>query len=95
MGGQLTFNNSYAMIDAAVNGFGIAYVPENIAGQSIASGKLIQILEDWSLYSMGISSIIPAVVRIFLHSKSLSMRFGIAVRPNMREESAVLTVSHF
>lgn len=48
VGGQLTFNNSYAMIDAAVNGFGIAYVPENIAGQSIASGKLIQILEDWS-----------------------------------------------
>jgi DNA-binding transcriptional LysR family regulator len=28
--GQLTFNNSYAMIDAAVSGFGIAYVPEDI-----------------------------------------------------------------
>ena len=25
--GQLTFNNSYAMIDAAVNRYGIAYVP--------------------------------------------------------------------
>jgi DNA-binding transcriptional LysR family regulator len=26
--GQLTFNTSYAMIDAAVSGYGIAYVPE-------------------------------------------------------------------
>ena len=29
--GQLTFNNSYAMIDAALNGYGIAYIPENLA----------------------------------------------------------------
>ena len=28
--GQVTFNNSYAMIDAAVSGLGIAYVPEDI-----------------------------------------------------------------
>ncbi|MCI4592248.1 LysR family transcriptional regulator [Sphingobium sp. BYY-5] len=46
--GQLTFNNSYAMIDAAVNGYGIAYVPENIVEQHIASGLLVQILDDWS-----------------------------------------------
>lgn len=30
MDGQPTFNNSYAMTDAAVNGYGIAYVPEDI-----------------------------------------------------------------
>lgn len=46
--GQLTFNNSYAMIDAAVNGYGIAYVPENIVERSIASGELVQVLDDWS-----------------------------------------------
>jgi DNA-binding transcriptional LysR family regulator len=46
--GQLTFNNSYAMIDAAVNGYGIAYVPENIVEGHIASGVLVQILDDWS-----------------------------------------------
>ena len=28
--GQVTFNNSYVMIDAAVSGLGIAYVPEDI-----------------------------------------------------------------
>jgi DNA-binding transcriptional LysR family regulator len=46
--GQLAFNNSYAMIDAAVSGYGIAYVPDNIVEQHLASGELIQVLDDWS-----------------------------------------------
>lgn len=51
--GQLTFNNSYAMIDAAINGYGIAYVPENIVEQQIASGVLRQVLDDWSPFFDG------------------------------------------
>ena len=46
--GQLTFSTSYAMIDAAANGYGIAYVPENIVARDIASGRLVQVLDDWS-----------------------------------------------
>lgn len=46
--GQLTFNNSYAMIDAAVSGYGIAYVPEDIVERQIASGALALVLDDWS-----------------------------------------------
>lgn len=46
--GQLTFNTSYAMIDAAANGYGIAYLPESLVEHHIASGKLLQILDDWS-----------------------------------------------
>ncbi|MDZ7928526.1 MAG: LysR family transcriptional regulator [Agrobacterium sp.] len=46
--GQLTFNSSYAMIDAAVAGYGIAYVPETLVERECASGQLIQILDDWS-----------------------------------------------
>ncbi|MBR0707134.1 LysR family transcriptional regulator [Bradyrhizobium liaoningense] len=46
--GQLTFNNSYAQADAALKGYGIAYVPENIARQHIASGDLMLVLDDWS-----------------------------------------------
>ncbi|MFU0507798.1 LysR family transcriptional regulator [Pseudaminobacter sp. NGMCC 1.201702] len=51
--GQLTFNNSYAMIDPAVNGYGIAYVPEDIVERHIASGLLVQVLDDWSPYFDG------------------------------------------
>lgn len=46
--GQLTFNNSYAMIDAAVSGLGIAYVPEDIVASRLRSGALELVLDDWS-----------------------------------------------
>lgn len=45
--GQLTFSTSYAMIDAAANGYGIAYLPENLVEGDIAAGRLIQVLDDW------------------------------------------------
>ncbi|HJS10016.1 LysR family transcriptional regulator [Sphingopyxis sp.] len=51
--GQLAFNNSYAMIDAAVSGYGIAYVPENIVERQMASGELVQVLDDWSPFFDG------------------------------------------
>ncbi|WP_196838787.1 LysR substrate-binding domain-containing protein [Brevundimonas sp. BAL450] len=46
--GQLTFNNPYAMIDAAVSGFGVAYVPKDIVETHTASGALAVVLDDWS-----------------------------------------------
>lgn len=46
--GQLTFNNNYAMIDAAVSGFGIAFVPEDIVSEQIEDGSLQIVLDDWS-----------------------------------------------
>lgn len=46
--GQLTFNGSYAQVDAALSNYGLAYLPESIAQPHIASGKLVQALDDWS-----------------------------------------------
>ncbi|WFU56968.1 LysR family transcriptional regulator [Bradyrhizobium pachyrhizi] len=46
--GQVTFNDSRAMIDAALKGFGIAYVPEDMAAQHVQSGELVVVLDDWS-----------------------------------------------
>lgn len=46
--GQLTFNNSYAMVDAAISGFGVAYVPDSMAAAPLASGALELVLDDWS-----------------------------------------------
>jgi DNA-binding transcriptional LysR family regulator len=51
--GQVTFNNSYAMIDAAVNGYGIAYVPNDIVERQVTSGELVQVLDDWSPFFDG------------------------------------------
>lgn len=51
--GQLTFNNSYAMIDAAMVGLGIAYVPENIVASQLEAGTLVQALDEWSPFFEG------------------------------------------
>lgn len=51
--GQLTFSDSYAMADAAESGFGIAYVPESIVGDRVATGSLVRILDDWSPFFDG------------------------------------------
>lgn len=45
--GQLTFNTVRAMVDAALSGFGIAFVPESGIGPHLASGALVQVLDDW------------------------------------------------
>ncbi|MFM0311523.1 LysR family transcriptional regulator [Paraburkholderia sp. RL17-383-BIF-A] len=45
--GQLVFNNSYQMLDAALKGFGVAYLPKALAEPSVQAGRLCWILEDW------------------------------------------------
>lgn len=45
--GQLTFNGTPQMLNAALSGFGLAYVPEGLARPHIAKGRLKRVLEDW------------------------------------------------
>jgi DNA-binding transcriptional LysR family regulator len=45
--GQLTFNGTFEMLDAALAGFGLAYVPEDVAQPHLAKGRLRRVLEDW------------------------------------------------
>ncbi|TIS53853.1 LysR family transcriptional regulator [Mesorhizobium sp.] len=46
--GQFTFNTSIAMIDAAISGYGIAYVPEDLVSHHLSEGRLALVLDDWS-----------------------------------------------
>ncbi|HXC91289.1 MAG TPA: LysR family transcriptional regulator [Stellaceae bacterium] len=45
--GQLVFNGTFQMLNAALAGFGLAYVPEDVARSHLAEGRLKQVLEDW------------------------------------------------
>jgi DNA-binding transcriptional LysR family regulator len=47
VGGQLVFNNSYQMLDAAAKGFGLAYLPQALAQPLVNSGQLEWVLQDW------------------------------------------------
>lgn len=51
--GPLAFNDVYPAVDAAIQGLGLAYVPEDIARGPLQEGKLVQVLEDWCQPSPG------------------------------------------
>jgi DNA-binding transcriptional LysR family regulator len=46
--GQCVFNSILQVRDAALDGYGIAYVPEDLAEPYLAKGQLVRVLEDWS-----------------------------------------------
>ncbi|MFM0039574.1 LysR family transcriptional regulator [Paraburkholderia strydomiana] len=45
--GQFAFNGTYQMLDAALSGCGLAYVPADLVQAHVAAGRLIRVLEDW------------------------------------------------
>jgi DNA-binding transcriptional LysR family regulator len=45
--GQLIFNDTYQILNAALAGFGLGYVPQDLAQAHIAKGRLKRVLEDW------------------------------------------------
>lgn len=51
--GQLVFNSIVHVLNAAVDGVGLAYVPEQLAAPYLVNGKLKQILSEWCPYFQG------------------------------------------
>jgi DNA-binding transcriptional LysR family regulator len=46
--GQMIFNSSPQILTSALQGYGLAYVPEDMARPFITDGSLVQVLDDWS-----------------------------------------------
>jgi DNA-binding transcriptional LysR family regulator len=47
--GIITYNTTAQMLNAAIAGLGLAYVPEGMAQPHLAKGRLKRVLEDWCL----------------------------------------------
>lgn len=45
--GQATFNNTFLMLQAALDGMGLAYVPLDMVQPHIDAGRLVPVLQDW------------------------------------------------
>jgi DNA-binding transcriptional LysR family regulator len=45
--GQVTFNGVYPLLKAALDGFGLSYVPADLVATYLADGRLVQVLDDW------------------------------------------------
>ncbi len=46
--GQLAFNNIFDALEATLDGFGLAYIPEEIILPYVAEGRLVRVLEAFS-----------------------------------------------
>ena len=51
--GQLVFNNLGMRLSSALDGLGVAYMPEDQVIPHIAEGRLIRVLEEWCPYFPG------------------------------------------
>jgi DNA-binding transcriptional LysR family regulator len=45
--GQIILNGIFQVLDAAVDGFGLAYVPQDLAEPHLKSGRLMRVLDEW------------------------------------------------
>jgi DNA-binding transcriptional LysR family regulator len=51
--GQLVFNSIVHVLNGAVDGIGLAYVPEALTAPYLADGRLKEVLADWCPYFQG------------------------------------------
>jgi DNA-binding transcriptional LysR family regulator len=58
--GQMTCNGSAQMLNAALAGAGLAYLPEGMAESHVSKGRLIRVLEDWCLPFSGYHLFYPS-----------------------------------
>jgi DNA-binding transcriptional LysR family regulator len=57
--GQWVFNNIALRLNAALAGFGLAYLPEDQVRTHVDEGRLIRVLADWCPAFSGLSPLLP------------------------------------
>lgn len=45
--GQMTFNGVTQILNAAIDGYGLGFIPEGLAKSDIEAGRVVQVLDDW------------------------------------------------
>jgi DNA-binding transcriptional LysR family regulator len=45
--GQLISNGAYQMVNGALDGVGLAFVPDDLIAGHVAEGRLVRVMEDW------------------------------------------------
>ncbi|MGJ7914466.1 LysR family transcriptional regulator [Massilia sp. LXY-6] len=58
--GQLTFNSAYQILHAALSGCGLAFVPEDLAGEHVRAGRLHSVMEDFCPSFPGLHAYYPS-----------------------------------
>src|SRR5271154_7334145 len=51
--GPLAFNAISLILNTALSGLGLAYLPDDVVRQHVAAGRLVRVLADWSAVMTG------------------------------------------
>ncbi len=51
--GRLAFNTINLALDTALSGLGLAYLPDDVVREHLAKGRLVSVLDDWSMPMSG------------------------------------------
>ncbi|MCZ4061399.1 LysR family transcriptional regulator [Pantoea sp. LMR881] len=70
--GQFTANSNIHILNAALDGIGLAYLPDYMVEEHIKEGRLIEVLADWSPYFEGYHLYYP-------HRRNTSSAFSVFV----------------
>ncbi|TCK04239.1 LysR family transcriptional regulator [Marinobacterium mangrovicola] len=77
--GQFTFNNIYPVVQAALDGYGLGYVPEDLVREHIDAGRLVTVLEDWT-------PPFPGYFFYYPHRRQSSLAFRVIVEALQHQE---------
>lgn len=58
--GQAVFTNAYHMLDAALSGCGLTFLPESMVGQHVREGRLVSVMQDWCPSFPGLHAYYPS-----------------------------------
>ena len=58
--GQAIFSSAYHMLNAALSGCGLAFVPEELAGLHVREGRLVSVMPDWCPKFPGLHAYYPS-----------------------------------
>lgn len=58
--GQYTFNSAYQILNAALSGNALAFIPEDLAEPHVRAGHLVSVMEDWCPAFPGLHAYYPS-----------------------------------
>mgnify|MGYP003578449954 CR=1 FL=1 len=60
VGGQVTCNGAYQMLNAALSGYGLAFLPEELTQPHVDAGRLRRVMDDWCPSFPGLHAYYPS-----------------------------------
>ena len=58
--GQAVFTSAYAILEAALSGVGLAFLPDSLAGPHVREGRLLSVMPDWCPTFPGLHAYYPS-----------------------------------